>query len=76
MAVKRGPRKNPNKIHLAGNVRKRSAYSAFKKEFLASDKGIDNSRIKNCNVLTSTTVLKTVQCLGLNYMKRLEFQNL
>ena len=39
MAVKRGPRKEGNKIRLAGKLRKRSAYSVFKKEFLASDKG-------------------------------------
>ncbi|XP_028417956.1 uncharacterized protein LOC114542657 isoform X2 [Dendronephthya gigantea] len=38
MAVKRGSRKNENKIHSSGYVRKRSAYSAFKKEFLASNK--------------------------------------
>ncbi|CAB4015378.1 Hypothetical predicted protein [Paramuricea clavata] len=38
MAVKRGSRKESSQIRLPGNVRKRSAYCTFKKEFLSSDK--------------------------------------
>ena len=39
MAVKRGPRNETSKIRVTSKLRKRSAYSVFKKEFLASDEG-------------------------------------
>ena len=38
IVVKRGPRNEGNKIRLPGKLRKRSAYSALKKDFFASDK--------------------------------------